>query len=307
MMIGPVIRSIFFPCFKKTRKKGFLPKLWDYRGCATTFIFQKNMKNSTNHVYLKSNHFVNILMKKYIALVLILFLTSCQVTETIHLNQDGTGKIELSKFREEQSYMQLMGEEYSKEDVFKDTTSVFKDVITKHSETFARLPAFEKAIFQKFNTVQVHVKKSSFEKEFRTTITQNFTKIEQVADLYKTEEYADDIVNNYALVAEEHYYNVSFTFDGRTFKRIVKITDAVELKKQQEEIERLKTRFSKFKVIQDFVLKYQFSQKIKSVSNPNAKISEDRKSIQLQFLITDCLMNPENTNLEVVLETDEVN
>jgi hypothetical protein len=32
------------------------------------------------------------------------------------------------------------------------------------------------------------------------------------------------------LVAEEHYYSVSFTFDGTTFKRIVKITDAVELK-----------------------------------------------------------------------------
>jgi hypothetical protein len=38
-----------------------------------------------------------------------MFLTSCQVTETIHLNQDGTGKIEI-KLREEQSYMQLMGE-----------------------------------------------------------------------------------------------------------------------------------------------------------------------------------------------------
>ncbi|WP_243699466.1 hypothetical protein [Flavobacterium caseinilyticum] len=260
------------------------------------------MKNSTKNVYLKSIHFANISMKKYIALFLVLFLTSCQVTETIHLNQDGTGKIEISKLREEHSYMQLMGEEYSKEDVFKDTTYVFKDLITKHSETFSRLPAFEKAIFEKFNTVQVHVKKSSIEKEFHTTITQNFTKIEQVADLYKTEEYADDIVNNYALVAEEHYYSVNFTFDGSVFKRTVRITDTAQFKKQQEEIEKLKTRFSKFKVTQDFVLKYQFSRKIKSVSNPNAVISEDRKSMQLQFLITDCLINPESTNLEVILE-----
>ena len=271
------------------------------------FYLQKNMKNSTNHVYLKSNYFVDITMKKYISLVLILFLNSCQVTETIHLNQNGTGKIEIWKLREEQGYMQLMGEEYSTEDIFRDTTYVFEDVIKKHSETFARLSAFEKAIFQKFNSVQVNVRKSSFEKEFRTTITQDFTKIEQVADLYKTEEYADDIINNYALVAEEHYYTVNFTFDGRTFKRIVKITDEVELKKQQQEIERLKIRFSKFKVVQNFELKYQFSQKIKSITNPNAKISEDRKSMQLQFLITDCLMNPETTNLEVVLETDEGN
>ncbi|MFV8332270.1 hypothetical protein [Flavobacterium sp. GSP14] len=265
------------------------------------------MKNSTNNVYLKPNHFANIPMKNYIVLFLFIFLTSCQVTETIHLNQDGNGKIEISRLREEQSYMQLMGEDYSKEEIFKDTTYVFQDLIAKHSETFSRLPALEKAIFQKFNNVKVHNKKSSFDKEFRTTITQNFTTISEVADLYKTEEYADDIENNYALVAEEHYYSVSFTFDGTTFKRIVKITDAVELKKQQDEIEGLKTRFSKFKIIQPYILKYYFPRKIKSVNNPKVIVSEDKKSLELQFLLSDCLQNPESTNLEVVLETDEVN
>jgi hypothetical protein len=287
-----------FYLFKKTRKKGCRC----YRGYVTTFIFQKNIKNITNHVYLKSNHFVNSPMKKYITLFLILFLTSCQVTETIHLEENGSGKIEITKLRDEHNYMQLMGEEYSKEEIFRDTTYIFQDLITKHSETFSRLPAYEKAIFQKFNTVKVHLKKSSFEKEFSTTITQNFSAIEEVADLYKTEEYADDIENNYALVAEEHYYSVFFTFDGSTFKRIVKITDAVELKKQQEEIERLKIRFHKFKAVQNFILKYHFPRKIKSVSNPDVKISDDKKSLELQFLIADCLVDPESTNLEVILE-----
>ena len=91
------------------------------------------------------------------------------------------------------------------------------------------------------------------------------------------------------MVAEEHYYSVSFTFDGSTFKRIVKITDAVELKKQQEEIERLKIRFHKFKAVQNFILKYHFPRKIKSGSNINSKISDDKKAMEMQFLITDCL------------------
>lgn len=245
---------------------------------------------------------LNYQMKKYVLLLLVFFLTSCQVTETIYLNEDGTGKIETVSLRDEHSYMQLAGENYSKEEIFRDTTYVFEDLITKHSETFSRLPAFEKAIFQKFATVKVNIKKSSFEKEFRTTITQNFNKIEEVADLYKTEEYADDIENNYALVAEEHYYSVNYAFDGSLFKRIVKITDAVELKKQQDKIEGYKTQVSKFKITQPYLLKYHFPRKIKSVSNSNAKISEDRKSLELQFLIADCLVNPESTNLEVVLE-----
>ncbi|SHL54645.1 hypothetical protein [Flavobacterium xanthum] len=240
--------------------------------------------------------------KIYIVLLLVFFITSCQVTETIHLNEDGTGKIEINKLRDEQSYMQLMGENYSKEEVFKDTTYIFKDLIAQHAATFSRLPAFEKAIFEKFNSVEVHSKKSSFEKEFCTTIRQKFTKIEEVADLYKTEEYADDIGNNYALVAEEHYYSVNFTFDGKIFKRIIKITDAVELKKQQDKISELKIQVASLKISQTYVLKYHFPRKIKSVSNQNAKISEDKKALELQFLITDCLVNPESTNLEVFLE-----
>jgi hypothetical protein len=91
----------------------------------------------------------------------------------------------------------------------------------------------------------------------------------EVADLYKTEEYADDIENNYALVAEEHYYSVSFTFDGTTFKKIVKITDAVELKATTE-IEGLKTRFSKFNH-STLYFEIPFPRKIKSVSNLKAK------------------------------------
>jgi hypothetical protein len=37
--------------------------------------------------------------------------------------------------------------------------------------------------------------------------------------LYKTEDYADDLENNYALTAEKHYYKVSYDFDGTIFKK----------------------------------------------------------------------------------------
>ena len=75
-------------------------------------------------------------MKKYYFLFLILFAASCQITETIYLNGDGTGTIETESLRDEHSYMQLAGENYSKEEKFEDTTYVFNDFITKYSETF---------------------------------------------------------------------------------------------------------------------------------------------------------------------------
>ena len=241
-------------------------------------------------------------MKRNFFYLLILLATSCQVTETIYLNDDKTGKIETEQLREEQSYMQLAGEYYSNEEKFVDSTYVFDDFITKYSENFSRLPESEKDLFNKFKKVNVHIKKSSHDKEFRTRIWQDFKTSETVPDLYKTEDYADDLEYNYALSAENHYYDVSYTFDGTIFKRIVKITNSVQLKMAQDKIDDLKKQYSKLNLVQTYTLKYHFPRKIKFFSNTNAIISVDRKSLSLQFLLSDCLKNPEITVLEVLLE-----
>jgi len=108
--------------------------------------------------------------------------------------------------------------------------------------------------------------------------------------------------HNYALSAEEHYYHVSFSFDGTTFKRVVKVTDPAELKKKQDEIEGFKKKTSGFKLVQTLTLDYHFPRKIKSVSNEKAIICSDNKSLKLVLQLSDCLQNPESASLEVVLE-----
>lgn len=241
-------------------------------------------------------------MKSIYIYIVFLFFTSCQVTETIHLNVDGSGTIETEELRHENSYMQLAGEHYSKEEIFRDTTYIFKDFISKHSQNFSKYTVPEQTLFRQYANVKVHIKKSSYEKEFRTSMALDFNKIEDVPDLYKTENYASDIANNYALTAEEHNYIVSYTFEGGVFKRIVKITNAERLKKKIDEIAGYKEKLAKFKLVQTLTLKYHFPRKIKSVSNPNTKLSEDKKSLSLEFLLSDCIQNPESTNLGVVLE-----
>jgi len=241
-------------------------------------------------------------MKKTFFLLLSFLAISCQVTETIYLNDDGSGTIEVADLRDENSYMQLTKEEYSKEHIFKDTTYLVADYIKKHQETFSRGSVADQNVFLKYSEVKVHKKASSYEKEFRTTIFQNFKKATDIADLYKTQEYVDDIINNYALAAEEHYYKVSYNYIDNHFSRTVKITDAIQLKKEFDKVEKYKTHYKGYKLVQSYVLDYHFPRKIQSVSNPLAKISDDCKSISLQFLLTDCLQNPESTNLEVILE-----
>lgn len=243
-------------------------------------------------------------MKRYLFLLLVFLTISCQVTETLHLNADGSGIIKLEYLRDEQSYMQIAKENYSKEDIFKDSTYVFGNFIKKHQETFSRTPLADQNVFLKYSQVKVHNKASSYEKEFRTTITQNFQKAEAIVDLYKTQEYVDDIKNNYALSAEEHYYKVCYDYVGNRFHRVVTIVDTLQQKKQIDEIEKMSDRYKGYKLVQKYILNYHFPRKIQSVSNPLAEIAADKKSLKLELLLSDCLQNPLSTNLEVVLEPE---
>nr|WP_294785036.1 hypothetical protein [uncultured Flavobacterium sp.] len=240
---------------------------------------------------------------KYLSIFLLLiFFSSCQITETITINPDGSGDVELVQLREENSYMQLAGEEYAKENVFQDTTYVFKEYIGKYKENFSKYTAQEQQLFQKYSNVKVHVKRSSFEKEFRTVFSLHFNKVSEIPDLSKTEDYASDIQHNYALTAENHYFRIGYDFDGTIFKRSVTIINTAEFEKAKEDSEKFKAKYGSSKLIQSYVLKYHFPKNIKSVSNSNAIISSDRKSFTLEFQLADCLQNPESTNLEVILD-----
>jgi hypothetical protein len=241
-------------------------------------------------------------MKRILLLLVILLTASCQVTETLRINPDGTGTIEVSEVREENSYMQLAKEEYAKEDFYRDTTYVFKDYFTKYGETFARTSKEDQNVYLRYSDVNVLIKKSSSEKEFRTLVSQNFKNATDIVDLYKTEDYADNIKNNYALSAEEHYFKVSYSYVGNRFNRTVKITDSIFLKREFDRLEKYKTYYKGLKLVQSYVLDYHFPRKILSVSNPQAKISENQKSLSIEFLLTDCVQNPTITNLEVILE-----
>lgn len=237
----------------------------------------------------------------YIFAVVVL-LSSCQVSEQLTINEDGSGIIVMSEFRNEPSYMKLVGEHYGKEDFYQDKTYAFSEYLDKYNLNFVKYTSLEQALFAKYKEVVVHIKKSSFDKEYKTTFTHSFIKVEDIPDLYKTEDYADDLENNYALTAEKHYYSVSYRFDNSVFKRIVTVTNQEEQNVQKTEMDAAKAKYFKLGFVQEYQLNYSFPRKIKSVSNALAKISEDKKSLVIKFPLSDCISNPEITQLEVVLE-----
>lgn len=244
-------------------------------------------------------------MTKYIALFLITFLLlSCHVTETLEINPDGSGIIKTDEVRDENFFLKinaLQEIQNQNEEIFRDTIIVFRDYFKKYDYNFNKYTIADQKIFQKYSDVNLHILENSYNKEFRTTISQKFDKVQNIVDLYKSEDYADDIKFNYALSAEKHYYTINYSFENSVFKRIVKITDKEIAKERSESVNSQMLIFEKYRPIDIYTLNYSFPKAIKSVSNNVAKISEDKKSLILEFKLSDCVKNPEITNLEVVL------
>lgn len=231
-----------------------------------------------------------------------LLFSSCQITEDMTIKEDGSGTIQITEFRHEPSYMKLVGENYGKENIFKDSSYVFKEYIDKYNYNFIKYTPTEQMLFSKYTDVLVSIKKSSFDKEYKSTFKYSFDKVEKLPDLYKTEDYADDLENNYALTAEKHYYNVSYTYANSVFKRTITITNPSEQNIQKTEMEAAKSKYGSMGFVQTYQLNYNFPRKIKSVSNASAKISENRKALSVTFPLSDCIATPEITQLEVILE-----
>ncbi|MRX67097.1 hypothetical protein SAMN06265349_1021032 [Flavobacterium resistens] len=237
---------------------------------------------------------------KYICVFLILIsFASCQITETINLNSDGSGNIDIYTLRDENSVNQLGRQNFGSEK-FRDTIFTFQDYITKYQETFVRFTKADQALFTEHTNVKMHIKVDPIQMENFNRVSVNFKKIDEVPNVYETLGLANSLKENYPIYKKS--YKIKYSFDGIIFKRNLMITDQEGFEKDKKEWEERKKIYSKYKLMESYILNYHFPRKIKSVSNEKAILSSDKKSLTVEFQLSDCLQNPQITNLEVVLE-----
>lgn len=238
-------------------------------------------------------------MKKLLAFLLFIFLTSCQVTETININPDGSGNIEVYSRRDENSFIQIGNSSLSSEK-FRDTTFVFQDYIIRYHDTFVRYSKSDQELFQKHANVKVQIKVDPVQMENFNIVSYDFKKIEEMPNVYESLLLANSLKENH--VINKRSYEIKYTFDGVIFKRHLAINDSVKFEKDKIEFEETRKRLIKNKIAQSYTLHYFFPRKIKSISNQKAILDSDKRSLKLEFQFSDFLENPECTNLEVVLE-----
>ena len=108
----------------------------------------------------------------------------------------------------------------------------------------------------------------------------------------------DDASNPFSMMSSGGNTNVDFSFKNNVFRRSSKVIDTLVQQRAMDSMADMAMMFE----ASNYKLNYHFKKRIKSVSNENAVISEDRMSVALDVPFMASLKDPEILNIEVVLE-----
>ena len=243
-------------------------------------------------------------VRVFLVLCVSVIATSCNFTENINLNSDGSGKISFDV--DASAIMEMGGEEMigkGKSEVI-DSTFTFKELLAQKKDSIAKLPAAEQAKLKKMENFAVNMKINESEKTFFFSLFSDFKSTMDLVDMMTVMKSIDELKSkgkgsqSPISKMEDGNTELRFSFNGKKFSRTVKVKDAVLQKQIVDSLGSIRPMLAAF----NYTVKYHFPKKIKSVSAKNALFSEDRKTVTIQFPFLDYVEKPESMSFDVFLE-----
>ncbi|WP_452227993.1 MULTISPECIES: hypothetical protein [unclassified Lacinutrix] len=259
-------------------------------------------------------------MKQFLlAIASVFLLTSCNFTEEISFNPDGSGEFVMRyDMSEVMKTMEEMGggkNDDGKEKIKLDSVMYFKDMLVEKADSIATLSAEEQAKLKNLENIVIKMKMDEeagvFDMGFGSTFTnlknlpEALEKIEEAKKMNSENNSQFGKMGESAITkaSESIFEYVDFSYDGKTFSRFIKEDYEIA----PEDLEALDAEISEMgdsKEVFDamsYTLVYTFPKEIKSVTNKNAVISDDKKSVTLKMNFIDMIKAPEKMALDVKL------
>jgi len=237
-----------------------------------------------------------------------LVFTSCNFTEEITINQDGSGRMEFSFNADE--LMQMAGDEMAKgQKEAIDSTFSFKEVFDAKRDSISRLTREEQAKLKALEAFSMHMVMDPEAQKMEFEMFSDFENVNDLQDMFQAMNNvsnlqgsgpakANDPNNPFSAMSKNGNTALSYTFKDNVFKRNVVVKDKEVQKQLADSLGQMAIMFASSK----YKLKYHFPKKIKSVSHEAALFSEDRKTVTVEYGFMDYVTRPESLNLEVILE-----
>lgn len=249
---------------------------------------------------------------KFLSLsLLVVTLASCNFTENIEVRPDGTGTFAIEM--DGAGLMAMAGEKIGSELGAKnnakaiDSTFSFKQIFEEKKDSIAKLSPEQKEALKKLENFVMNIKMNPEAKQLLFSMNTPFKSVneldgvmESMGVLKDLKGKSDENSNPAAMMSSLGNDNskLSFSYNGKNFSRKATVSKDAMKKIAADSTGMAKMIFASSK----YTLKYHFPKAVKSVSNPDALFSADRKTITVEYPFTDYSENPEKLNLNVVFE-----
>jgi len=234
--------------------------------------------------------------------VLALVIISCQFTETLVMNEDGSGKMSVSM---DLSEMMAFGGMTDDTTTFKmDTLVSMKEFLAEKKDSISQLPAAEQQKLKKMESFNIRMFADSDTNEMVMDVFTNFKSIEEANDIMNGLEQTSNFMSGVGDVKVEKdesssdAMGVNYSYENGVFKRDAYIKNVEKHKQQIDSIGQAESFMSSAK----YRLKYTFPRKIKKTSNNEATFSLDGKTVEVEASFIAYMKDPDVLDLEVELE-----
>ena len=235
-------------------------------------------------------------------LVLIFTLVSCQFTETMVINEDGSGSISISMDLSEM--MAFSGEMMTDSTITKmDTIIPFKYILEEEKDSIAQLSAREQKRLKELENYNIHLITDPEINQMVIDVFTDFKDVSEANELMKAFDETNEFIPGMKSDEEGENSNetnvgVNYSFKNGVFKRDSYILDPEKYQVQMDSIKEVESFMSGM----TYKLKYTFPNKIKKSSVVDATYSLDGKTIEMERPFIDYIRNPDMMDLEVELE-----
>ena len=233
-----------------------------------------------------------------------LTLASCQFTETMVMNEDGSGTMTVEVNLNEM--MAFGGAAVADSVAMKiDTIISMKQFLEEKKDSIATLSAAQQRELKNLENFNIHMKVDSETSEMVYDISTHFKSISEANDILSglgpVGNLMPDPDANTQIERKDDspdFIGTAYSFENGIFMRDAYIQDERQHQQQMDSMKQAEA----FMGESNYTLKYTFPRKIKTASSNDATFSEDRKTVILQKPFLEYLKNPDVLDLEVELE-----
>lgn len=244
-------------------------------------------------------------LRIWVTLIAIALVWSCNFVEEIHINENGSGKLNIH-FDGNEMMAMIGAMDSTNQEKAIDSTIVFKDLLEEKKDSIAQLAPEEQAKLKKLEPFSLHMLMDSKEEVLRFDLFSEFENINEVDDAFNAFQDAStmnpppggDSQKSPPMGSNNQTTQVNYEFSGNNFKRTIEIIDEELFKKGLDSLQSTEMFLSG----STYTFKYHFPRKVKSTNLEGATFSLDGKTMTYEVNFLQMMKDPESIVLEVELE-----